>query len=54
MNHPPIVGANVNAADSHYAPPETGSVPLRRGDLVLLDLWAKLSDEPEAVYYDIN
>jgi len=53
-NFPPIVGANVNAADSHYAPPETGSAPIRRGDLVLLDLWAKLSDEPEAVYYDIT
>jgi Xaa-Pro aminopeptidase len=53
-NHPPIVGANVNAADSHYAPPESGSAPIRRGDLVLLDLWAKLSDEPEAVYYDIT
>jgi Xaa-Pro aminopeptidase len=53
-NHPPIVGANVNAADSHYAPPETGSAPIRRGDLVLLDLWAKLSHEPEAVYYDIT
>jgi len=53
-NHPPIVGVNVNAADSHYAPPETGSSPIRRGDLVLLDLWAKLGDEPEAVYYDIT
>lgn len=53
-NHPPIVGANVNAADSHYAPPETGSAPIRRGDLVLLDLWAKLRHEPEAVYYDIT
>jgi Xaa-Pro dipeptidase len=53
-NFPPIVGCNVNAADSHYAPPETGSAPIRRSDLVLLDLWAKLSDEPEAVYYDIT
>ena len=53
-NHPPIVGANVNAADSHYAPSATGSAPIRRGDLVLLDLWAKLSNEPEAVYYDIT
>lgn len=52
-NHPPIVGANVNAADSHYAPPETGSAPIRRGDLVLLDLWARL-DEPDAVFYDIT
>jgi len=50
-NSPPIVGVNANAADSHYAPPETGSAPIRRGDLVLLDLWAKLN-EPEAVYYD--
>lgn len=52
-NHPPIVGVNGNAADSHYSPPETGSAPIRRGDLVLLDLWAKL-DVPEGVYYDIT
>ena len=53
-NHPPIVGANVNAADSHYVPRENGSASIRQGDLVLLDLWAKLSNEPEAVYYDIT
>lgn len=52
-NAPPIVGCNVNAADSHYEPPARGSAPIRRGDLVLLDLWAKL-DEPEAVYYDVT
>jgi Xaa-Pro aminopeptidase len=52
-NCPPIVGANVNAADSHYCPPESGSAPIRCGDLVLLDLWAKL-DQPDAVYYDIT
>ena len=52
-DHPPIVGVNVNAGDSHYSPPVTGSAPIRRGDLVLLDLWAKL-DEPDAVYYDIT
>lgn len=50
---PPIVGVNANAADSHYSPPESGSAPVRRGDLVLLDLWAKL-DEPDAVFYDIT
>ena len=50
---PPIVGVNAHAADSHYAPPESGSAPVRRGDLVLLDLWAKLA-EPEAVFYDIT
>jgi Xaa-Pro aminopeptidase len=52
-NHPPIVGANRNAADSHYSPPKKGSAPIRRGDLVLLDLWAKL-DQPYAVYSDIT
>jgi len=52
-NWAPIVGANINAADSHYSPPESGSAPICRGDLVLLDLWAKL-DEPDAVYYDIT
>lgn len=52
-NHAPIVGANVNAADSHYCPPETGSSPIRPGDLVLLDLWAKI-DVPDGVYYDIT
>jgi Xaa-Pro aminopeptidase len=49
----PIVGVNTNAADPHYSPPESGSAPIRRGDLVLLDLWAKLA-EPDAVYYDIT
>jgi Xaa-Pro dipeptidase len=53
-NWAPIVGANVNAADSHYSPPESGSAPIGRGDLVLLDLWAKLNDDPDAVYYDIT
>jgi Xaa-Pro aminopeptidase len=52
-DYPPIVGVNGNAADSHYAPPESGSAPLRRSDLVLLDLWAKLA-EPDAVFYDIT
>jgi Xaa-Pro aminopeptidase len=52
-NHPPIVGVNVHAADSHYCPPESGSAPIRRGDLVLLDLWAKI-DVPDGVYYDIT
>lgn len=52
-NHPPIVGANANAAAPHYSPPTRGSTPIRRGDLVLLDLWAKLI-EPAAVYYDVT
>jgi Xaa-Pro aminopeptidase len=49
----PIVGVNAHAGDPHYEPlPET-SVPIRRGDVVLLDMWARL-DRPGSVYYDIT
>jgi Xaa-Pro aminopeptidase len=49
----PIVGVNAHAGDPHYEPlPET-SIPIRPGDLVLLDMWAKL-DRPGAVFYDIT
>lgn len=49
----PIVGVNGHAGDPHYDPtPETSS-PIRPGDFVLLDMWAKL-DQPDSVYYDIT
>jgi Xaa-Pro aminopeptidase len=49
----PIVGANANAANPHYEPSETSFAPIRPGDFVLLDMWAKL-DQPGSVYYDIT
>ncbi len=52
-DHGPIVGANANASNPHYEPMEGASAPIRKGDLVLLDMWAKL-DRPDAVYYDIT
>jgi Xaa-Pro dipeptidase len=52
-DHGPIVGVNANASNPHYEPTETISQPIQQGDLVLLDMWAKL-DEPGAVYYDIT
>ncbi len=52
-DHGPIVGANANASNPHYEPSEDVSSPIRRGDFVLLDMWAKL-DRPDAVYYDIT
>jgi Xaa-Pro dipeptidase len=52
-DHGPIVGANANASNPHYEPTEESHAAIRMGDLVLLDLWAKL-DRPEAVYYDIT
>lgn len=52
-NHPPIVGANANASNPHYCPAENSCSPIRRGDLLLLDLWSKLN-HPDAVYYDVT
>ncbi len=49
----PIVAANANASNPHYAPSRENSTAIRRGDLVLIDMWAKL-DHPGAVYYDIT
>ncbi len=52
-DHGPIVGVNENAANPHYEPAEQGSRRIERGDLLLIDMWAKL-DQPRSVYYDIT
>jgi Xaa-Pro aminopeptidase len=52
-DHGPIVGVNANAANPHYEPTAEVTSPIRSGDLVLLDMWAKL-DTPGAAYYDIT
>ncbi len=49
----PIVAVNANSGDIHYGPDENSSQPIREGDIVLIDLWAKL-DRPRSVYYDIT
>ncbi len=49
----PIVGVNANAADPHYEPSAEITSEIRSGDLVLLDMWAKL-DQPGSAYYDIT
>jgi Xaa-Pro aminopeptidase len=50
---PPIVGVNENAGNPHYSPEPGTSKPVREGDWVLLDMWAKVN-KPGAVYYDIT
>ena len=50
---PPIVGVNANSGNPHYEPHAEGSAPIREGDFVLLDVWAK-KNTPGAVYYDIT
>jgi Xaa-Pro aminopeptidase len=47
----PIVSVNANTANPHYTPNETGSLPIHRGDFVLLDLASKLR-QPGAVFTD--
>ena len=49
----PIVAVNANASNPHYGPSAEHHSPIREGDLVLLDVWAKL-DTPGSVYYDIT
>ena len=50
---PPIVAVNANAGNPHYEPRAEHPVPIREGDLVLLDVWGK-KNTPGAVYYDIT
>ncbi|HEY6100810.1 MAG TPA: Xaa-Pro peptidase family protein [Anaeromyxobacter sp.] len=52
-DHAPIVGVNAHAADPHYEPSERTPTPIRRGDLVLIDLWAR-GKGPRDVYADIT
>jgi len=52
-DHGPIVAVNGNASNPHYDPDRNHSSEIRAGDLLLIDLWAKL-DQPRAVYYDIT
>ena len=50
---PPIVAANAHSADPHYGPSPRRPTPIKRGDFVLLDLWAKESGE-QSVYADFT
>jgi Xaa-Pro aminopeptidase len=47
----PIVSVNQNAASPHYQPNAQKFSPIKRGDLLLLDVWAK-QNTPGAVYAD--
>jgi len=49
----PIVGVNANSGNPHYEPRPQNSSPIKPGDFVLLDVFAK-RNSPRAVYYDIT
>ncbi len=50
---PPIVGVNENSGNPHYEPTKKINKKIKKGDFVLIDLWAKL-DKPEGVWADIT
>lgn len=49
FDHDPIVGVNENAANPHYGPSADSPREIKRGDLLLIDLWAR---EHDGIYAD--
>ncbi len=52
-DHGPIVAAAANSSKPHYEPQPGSDRTIRRGDVLLIDLWAKLAG-PDGVYYDVT
>ena len=50
---PPIVAVNAHAADPHYGPRRDADTPIRAGDLLLIDQFAR-EDAADAIYADIT
>ena len=50
---PPMVGVNDHAADPHFDLTSDNARPFKRGDTVLIDMWAK-KNVPGGIYYDIT
>ncbi len=49
----PDVSVNANSSDSHYEPTAIRSTPIRKGDFLLIDIWARV-DKPGSIFYDIT
>jgi Xaa-Pro aminopeptidase len=57
FDHPPIVAVGAHAGDPHYAPNAELALPIKAGDLLLTDLWAREADRPDGgvgAYADIT
>jgi len=46
---PPVVAAGVNTADPYYVPNAAKAAPIRKGDLIVISLAAKV-DKPEGIW----
>jgi len=47
------VAVNKNSGNPHYSPSPKLNSPIKKGDFILIDLWAK-EDSVEAVFADIT
>lgn len=52
-DHGPIIAVNEHAADPHFDPTPENSYEIKMGDLVLIDIFAKLKSA-NAIWYDIT
>jgi Xaa-Pro dipeptidase len=52
-SEPPIVAVNAHSGDPHFEVSATAPAPIRRGDWVLIDLWARRPGD-ENIYSDIT
>ena len=52
-DHPPIAAINENSADPHYTPNQKVYKKIKKGDFILLDLWAR-PDNADGVWSDIT
>ena len=53
FDEPPLVAIGKNASNPHYTPTLNDHSKILPGDLVLIDMWAKI-DDPEGIYADIT
>lgn len=53
FDDPPLVANGKNASNPHYSPTQRDFGLIKRGDLVLIDMWAKFDNE-DGVYADIT
>jgi Xaa-Pro aminopeptidase len=51
--HGPNVSVNANSANSHYEPTAESHAPIRSGDFLLVDIWAR-PNRDATVFYDIT
>ncbi len=52
-DHPPIIGVNEHSGDPHFEVSATNPSVIRRGDWVLIDLWARYPSQ-EHIFADIT